>query len=207
MADSTVTYEAIVLYDNWPGTAVSPPFPVTDMTSAAVGHNAVHPRWPVGTKWEMYCYGDQASVGVSYRQGFSTFIYLQAGPDASAAIASVLGIVCVPDATIVAASVDDLLYVMASDTDVTTHENTGLVAVCLSTVTNDYFAWYWCGGVYPIEYVASALVTDTIATNNTVAAGGEISAVTLADQSGVGPRVNPTNSQAPGIGVSLIIDA
>ena len=207
MADSTVTYEAIVLYDNWPGIAVAPPFSVTDMTCAAVGHNVVHPRWPVGTKWEVYCYGDQASVGVSYRQGFSTFVYLQAGPDASAAIASVLGIVCVPDATIAAASADDLLYVMASDTDVTSHENTGLVAVCLSTVTNDYFAWYWCGGVYPIEYVASALVTDTIATNNTVAAGGEMSAVTLADQSGVGPRVNPTNSQAPGIGVSLIIDA
>ena len=207
MADSTVTYEAIVLYDNWPGVAIEPPVPVTNITNAGVGHNVVSPMWPLGTKWELYCTGAQAALGVSYRQGFSTFIYLKAGPDAAGAIASTLGIVCVPDETIEAGDANNLLYVMASDTDVTTHENTGLVAVCLSTVTNDYYAWYWCGGVYPLEYVTGAAKTDTIATNNTVAASGEMSAVTLADQSGVGPRVNPAASQAPGIGVSLIIDA
>lgn len=208
MADQVNTVEAIILNDNWPGVAVPPPFPVTSMTSAGVGHNAVHPRWDVGTKWELYCYGDQVSVGVSYRQGFSTLIYLRGSHDIAAAIAAVRTVGVVPDNTIVAATCTNMqLYTVTSDTDQTTHENGGLFAVAISTTTNDYYGWYWCGGVYPLEYITSAVVADTIATNNAVVASAELSSVALADQSGVGLRANAAASQVPGIGISLIIDA
>jgi hypothetical protein len=114
----------------------------------------------------------------------------------------------VPDNTIVAATCTNMqLYTVTSDTDQTTHENGGLFAVAISTTTNDYYGWYWCGGVYPLEYITSAVVADTIATNNAVVASAELSSVALADQSGVGLRANAAASQVPGIGISLIIDA
>lgn len=208
MADAAWTTESLILYDNWPGVAVPPPFAVTDMTSAGVGHNMVHPRWDIGTKWELYCYGDQVSLGATYRQGFSTFIYLRAGPDAAAAVASIRTMFCVPDETFAAQDKDDLLYVMASDDDVTTHEYSGLVAVCLSTVTNDYYAWYWCGGVYPVEYIASGVVGDTVITDSLInTAGVEIQTLFNEDgDTGIKAALHATGSQTPGIGIALITD-
>jgi len=208
MADASITVEGVLLYDNWPGVAVEPPVPVTDITSAAVGHNAAKALWPVGTKWQLYCNGDQASVGVSYRQGFSTVIYLKAAADAATAIATVLTVGAVPDSTIVAASNDDILYTMLSDpaADHTTHEWSGLFAVGLSTVTNSYYCWYWCGGVYPVEYVASGAVADDLDTDDSVVLGSELALVTTATHGvGVGQRANNT-SQCPAVGLALIAD-
>ena len=208
MADAAYLTESFLLYDNWPGVAVPPPFPVTGMTSAAVGHNVAHPRWDVGTKWELYCNGDQASVGVSYRQGFSTFIYLQTGPDAAASSpVMVKTMFSVPDEEIAAGDADDLIYVMAVDDDVTTHEYSGLVAVALSTQTNSYFGWYWCGGVYPVEYISTGAVADTVITNDSVTADIEIQTLLDAEgDTGVKGAIHATASQTPGIGISLITD-
>jgi hypothetical protein len=207
MGDKSVTVEGLFLYDNWPGVAVPPPFPVTDMTSASVGYNLVHPMWDVGTKWELYCYGNQASVGVSYRQGFSTFIYLKGSghmsggaPDAARTEGTV------PASTIVAATCTNMaLHTVQVDTGQTTHEQSGLFAMCIGAVTNAYYAWFWCGGVYPVEYIASGAVADTFETNDSVTASSELGGVALATTI-PGFAINAAASQIPGIGISLLID-
>jgi len=207
MADANVTMEALVLYDNWPGTAVAPPFPVTDMTSASVGYNTVHPMWPVGTKWELYCYGDQVSVGVSYRQGYSTFIYLKGSGHMSggAPDAARTNGVC-PAGTITAGATDMALHTAQVDTGQTTHEYSGLKAICIGAVTNAYYAWYWCAGVYPVEYIASGAVADVFVTDDTAtAAGVEIDGVILSTTI-PGFRLHPTNAQTPGQGITLLGD-
>jgi len=201
---ATLTLEALILIPRWPGVAVPPPIPVTDITSAGAGHNLALAMWPVGTRWELYCSGDQVSVGVSYRQGFTDVVYLQAGPDAASATASVRTVICVPDETIAAADANDLLYVMASDEDVSTHENSGLMAIALSTMTNNYYGWYWCGGVYPVEYVASAVVADTFITDDSLVAGTAVAP--SAGTETIDMRANPTDSQCPETGITLIGD-
>jgi len=205
MADATITVQGVVLHDNWPGTPVPPPIPVTNMESAVVGHNAVAPLWKLGTKWEVYCKANVAAVGVSCLQGFSTFIYLRGGPDCAAAVATVVGALCVPDETLAADDAGNLLYAMASDKDVSTHENTGLCAVALSTITNDYYAWYWCGGVCPIEYCPSMSVATTLETDDSVVASCELSTVILAT-GGVGFKRQATDSQTPAVGFALYAD-
>ncbi len=206
MADSTITPEGIVLYDNWPGVAVPASVSFGDMSSIGAGTNVARPMYPVGTKWEVYCYGDQVSVGVSYLQGYSTFIYLRGAADIEDATAGALGIGCVPDATITAGATSDSLHTVVADTGDTTHENSGLVAYALVTMTNDYYGWFWCGGVYPFEYVVAADVADTLVTDASVAAGNEVSGVVSGDTS-YALRSNPTASQAPGVGISLMNDA
>ena len=206
MADKTITVEGIVLYDNWPGVAVPPPMPVGDITSAAVGSNLVRPMWPVGTKWELYCYGDQVSVGVSYLQGYSTVIYLRGSDDCATAVATDLTIGVCPDGTIAAGADSDSLCTVYGDSEETTHENSGLIAFSLFDCTADYYGWYWCGGVFPVEYVVGAAVASTLATDSTVAAGNEVSSV-ISAATGVALRSNPAAIQAPGIGISLGNDA
>lgn len=206
MGDVTLTLEAVILYDNWPGVAVPPPFPVTDMESSLVGHGAASPMWDVGTKWELYCYGNQVSVGVSYLQGFTTFIYGKAAPDIDANIIGARTVTVVPDETIAAGDADNLLYALSSDDQATTHENSGLTAVCLSTLTNDYYYWFWCGGVCPVEYVSALVVADTLDTDDSVdVASCELSTVVLAD-TGIGYKMQATNSQTPGVGIALFTD-
>jgi len=205
MADQTITVEGLVLYDNWPGVPVPPPMPVGDITSSAVGINLVRPMWPVGTKWELYCYGDQVSVGVSYLQGYSTVIYLRGSADAGTAVATDLTVGVVPDDTIIAGGDSDSLHTVYGDTEETTHENSGLVAYALFDCTADYYGWYWCGGVFPVEYVIGATVASTLATDASVATGNEVSTV-ISEATGIAIRSNPTASQAPGVGISLMND-
>jgi hypothetical protein len=121
-------------------------------------------------------------------------------------VAAIQTMFCVPDETIAAADANNLLYVMAADDGVTTHEYSGLVAVALSTVTNDYYGWYWCGGGYPVEYLQAGLVADAVITDDSVVASGEIQSIRDGTDSGIKLALHATASQTPGIGIALIID-
>jgi hypothetical protein len=52
------------------------------------------------------------------------------------------------------------------------------VAVALGAVTDDYWAWFWTGGVCP-EMFVSALTTATYKTDGTITAGCEMRTVNL----------------------------
>lgn len=161
MGDSTITSQGIVLYDRWPGYAVAPPVEnITDMTSTLVGHNQVTKKYDLGTKWVLYNHGAAGNIGVKYHEGFSTFVYLKCADDIETAIAGAVDYFVAPDGTMAAGMADDRLYTVTADSDSTTHETMGLIACCLSTMTNSYYGWFWCGGVAPLEYVSGMTITS-----------------------------------------------
>lgn len=205
MADQTITIQGVILQDNWPGTARTPPMPVTNMTCAAVGHNIIYPMWRLGTKWQLYCTGDTATLGVGYNVGWSTFVYLQGAADIASAVAAVRFTNCVVDGTIAEDDSAVKMYVVVGDSDLTTHETMGLIAVSLSTVTNSYYGWYWCGGVAPLEYVDAGAKTDTLATDDSVVASGQLGTLASA-ATGIALTLQAAASQVPSCGFSLYAD-
>lgn len=206
MADKTTTVQNIILQDNWPGTPIDPPVDYTEMTSAAVGHNVATNMWPLGTKWEVYCSGDPTSLGVGYHVGWARFIYLKAADDIETAVLGAVTVLAVPDGTLAAGMAHDRLYTVVCDSAETTHETMGLVAMCISTLTNSYYGWYWCGGVCPIEYISGMTKASTIATDSTVAASCQLSTVATA-ATGIGLRAQPAASQVPSCGFAFYDDA
>lgn len=204
MATTLVT-RAIILYDNFPGTAVKPPVPYHDMGNTSVGHNIAAPMWPLGTKWQVYCKGSPVSLGISYNQGFSTFVYLGFDSAIASAVAGVAGVIVYPSGNSIAATMTaEKLYIYCADEDIGTAENSGLLAVCISAMTNSYYGWAWCGGVAPIEYCSGLTITTTMATDDSVVASCELSTVLAGDS--VVLRAQPTNSQTPAFGYSLTAD-
>jgi hypothetical protein len=212
MADASIIVQGIVLYDNWPGRAQAPPKGlgnIEDMTCAAVGHNQATAMWPLGTKWQLYCKGDAVSVGVSFWLGWSSFVYLKCADDIETAVLGAVTVLAVPDGTLAAGMAHDRLYTVTTDSDSTTHETMGLVAMCLGTMTNSYYGWFWCGGVAPIEYVPGLLAASTVVTDDSLYSAATVTEIgTVASAAtGIGFRAQPTASQVPACGEALWADS
>ena len=205
MADNTITVQGIILQDNWPGVPEKPKLDYSDMTSANVGHNVAVPQFRVGTKWEVYCKGDPAYVGVGYNIGFSTFIYLRAAADMATAIAGAITVLVVVDETFAADDPAELLYTVVGDSDRTTHETMGLVAMCTSTPTNSYYGWYWCGGVCPIEYVPGLTTASTLVTDDSVVASCQLMTV-ASTATGIALAAQAAAGRTPSCGFALYAD-
>ena len=204
MADSTLTVQGIVLYEHtWPGTPVTPPVDYSDMTAAAVGHNLAAALWPLGTKWQVYCHGNAASVGVGYNVGWSTFTYLLGADNIASAVAGVVTVIGVPDNTLAAGDIPSKYYTIVCDSDQTTHEGSGRVAVCLSTMTNSYYGWFWTGGICPIEYVPGMTTASTLVTDDSVTAGCEV--ITVASAA-TGIALKIATAGIPACGYALYAD-
>lgn len=205
MADSTITVAGVVLYDRWPGKGcVTTPDVenITDMTSTLVGHNQGTAKYPLGTKWQLYCRGNAASLGVAHHRGWSTFVYLKAESTATTAIAcSALYFAC-PNGTLAPAMSRDSLYIVTADSDRTTHETMGLVAMALSTMTNSYYGWFWCGGVCPVEYVPGITTASVFQCLNDIYSAQTVSALmsvaTAATEVGFGAAATDGQTQIVG---------
>ena len=205
MADKTITVQGVILRDNWPGTPITPPVDYSDMTAASVGHNLVAPMWPIGTKWEVYCKGDPTYGGVGYNVGWSTFIYLKGADNIATAVAGAVTVLVVPDETIAAGDGGEILYTVVGDSAETTHETMGLVAMCISTPTNSYYGWYWCGGVCPIEYVPGLTTSSTLVTDDSVVASCELG-TKASTATGIALYAQAAAAQTPACGFALYAD-
>lgn len=131
-----------ILQDRWPDASpcVAPPSDLTAVyaTAHGAGYTTDAPC-PVGTKIRIY----QETNG-----GYATFILLQyeKGTASAAGIKSA----CAPDTTEAAAA--GKFYVVTNDGG-EAFTGVGLVAVALATLTDGYYAWFWCGGVCPVDSV------------------------------------------------------
>ena len=164
MADSTILAKYIVLQDTVQGN-VNPNLPQpTDGFIGSGHHNVATEEYPVGTKIQVY---DETA------KGYATFVYLKNGTAAAAAIAA--GSVMIP-----AGATQNTTYLTYVYTN---NKADGVVggncAIALSAMTNDYFGWFWCGGVAPIGITNSGIAAaTTIATDDSVAIGA-ISTIAL----------------------------
>ena len=156
MADSTIDSEGITLLDLFPGV----PRDVHQETDAKGGftdsatHNVETAKYPIGTKIQIQNTG-------AGKEGPSIFMYGQVGtqnPDVAIAAKSV----CTFDST-------SNPFKLTNDSAGDISTRSCPAAVALSAMTNDYYGWFWVGGVCP-----EGLVSDlggTYATDGTVAAG------------------------------------
>jgi len=132
-----------ILWDRWPDAhpMISPPVDLTETYATAHGAGATTDApCPVGTKVRLY----QETNG-----GYATFILLkyEKGTAAAAAIKSL----CAPDTTEAAAAGKH--YVVTNDGGEAL-KGGGLAAVAVATLTDGLYAWFWCGGVCPVDTIA-----------------------------------------------------
>ena len=176
MADTTILAKYIVLQDTIPGN-VNPNLGIpTGGFCGATHHNVATEVYPVGTKIQVYD---------STMKGYSTFVYLKNGTASGVAIAA--GQVMIPAGA--TQNPTYLTYVYTNDPD--DGILGGSCAVALSAMTNNYYGWFWCGGVAPIGICADyatnygVKATTTIATDDSVAIGPVSTGDLSADKAGL----------------------
>lgn len=126
----------LILFDNWPGypAMISPP---ADLTT--VYDDATEIPCPLGTKIQIY---------QPTNKGYATFMLLQyeKGTSAAAAVKSI----CTPDST--EAATAGQYYIVTNDTD-ESYTNSGLIAVAPNTLADGNCAFFWVGGVCPVDSI------------------------------------------------------
>lgn len=192
MADSTLDSELFVLEDHWPGHAPNEYGPIPEGGFLGKTHHDVAtPQYRVGEKIKVRNHASGA--GSAGDNGDSVLIYLlYEGTGAPTAAAKQI---VVPDSA-------TLWYQVTNDPD-SCLVATGslLAAVCISTMTDACWGWFWCGGVCPEEYIPA--LAGNFATDDNVAAGAIGTHDLDADAIGLGPLAN----QEQMIGFSLSDDA
>lgn len=121
------------LIDNWPGVVTIGPNP-SDWTAYSATED-----FPLGTKRAIY---DDTN------NGWATLIYLQyekAGEIAACTVKSPVA----PDNTDAIAA--GSYYIVTNDG--TDSFKNGPIAIALGTVTDEYYGWFWCGGLCPVDTI------------------------------------------------------
>jgi hypothetical protein len=172
MADSIILAKYIVLQDTVQGN-VNPNLP--QPTGGFIGsdhHNVATAVYDVGTKIQVY---DETA------KGYATFVYLKNGT--ASATALVAGTVMVP-----AGATANSTYLTYIYTNNKTDSILGAsCVVALSAMTDDYYGWFWCGGVAPIGITNSGIVAaTTLITSNSVTVGAISTITTAGNNAGLG---------------------
>lgn len=123
-----------ILIDNWPGVVTQGPNPA-DWTTYSVTRT-----FPLGTKRAIY---DETN------HGWATLIYLMF-EGASAGGACVVKSLVAPDTGDAIAA--GAWYIVTNDGG--DSFNNGPIAVALGSVTDEYYGWFWCGGVCPVATIS-----------------------------------------------------
>ena len=154
MTAYTVSSNEVILYDMYPGVA-SVNIPKADHDGNAFTnsdhHNVVKAVFDTGYKVQVY----EKSLA-----GWSTFVYLQYNLGASgvAAAAGHLAVYETGNSWFGVTNEGDATFVNVPP------------AVILSTMTDAYYGFFWCGGVCPQSWV-TALATSNFNTDDSVVIG------------------------------------
>jgi len=148
-ADGRISPLDIVLIDNFPGH----PDPLassyfTDDFDASWGCNVAQPWRKPGTKMRIYQSGDHGP------RGWSTLLYAKLD-EMDATNVAVAGHIC----TLAELTRLETWKLSNEVANIGSYAS-GMCAVCLGAMTEDYYSWFWCGGVAPADQVA-AFRTDS----------------------------------------------
>jgi len=170
MADATILSKHLVLNDSIPGYFSPDQSVPLDGFTGSAHHNVASPAYPVGTKKAVY---------IPSLQGYSILTYLQNGAASGVAVAA--GQVMIPD--------DVTNNASYYPTQITDDPDEGLLAsaaaIAISAMTNNYYGWFWTGGVCPVG-IGLMTATTTTATDDSVTAGCTLMTCDLtADKAGL----------------------
>ena len=165
MAASTITGVSLVLNDYWPG------LPTQNIPTADGNGNHFTNSTHHNVSTAIYKPGTKVEVWDISGQGFSTLVYLRYNDSDDET--GVLGSIAVPEAVVTSLKYYD---VTVDGDSISSDVGAKRIpfGIMLSTMTNTYFGWFWCGGVCPIDWTP-LLATTTVATQNTVKAGAGFS--------------------------------
>ena len=170
MADSTIKSIYLVLNDSMTGYLGIDQSTPDDGFTGTSHHNVAAAVYPVGTRKAVY---------ISSLQGYSILTYLQNGVASGVAVAA--GQVMIPD--------DVSNNANYYPTKITDDPDEGLLAsacaIAISAMTNDYYGWFWTGGVCPVG-IGSMTAATTTATDDSVTVGCTLMTCDLtADKAGL----------------------
>jgi hypothetical protein len=177
MADATILAKYIVLQDTIQG-EVNPNLP--QPTGGFIGsshHNVATAVYDVGTKIQDY---DETA------KGYTTFVYLKNGTASGVAIAAGSAMIPAGDTQNSALAT----YIFTNDPD--DGILGGPTVVALSAMTDDFYGWFWCGGVAPVGITNSGIVAATTLDTDDSVVVGVISSGDLADTDHAGFKIATT---------------
>jgi len=186
---STIDGSQFLLKDNWP---FDPGFdrwagpymrgPASDATDWE-GQNvaAADKKFAVGRKFVKY---QKGATGIN--QGYSTFIYLRHGTAQTTALSAIKHIYTIENAAWGTSEAAEALYTVTNDAATACiAEPTGIAAVCLMTMTTNYYGWFWCGGVCP-EVILTGMAGTYLTDGNVAVGAMELVTSAVNDELGFG---------------------
>lgn len=189
MADSTLDSELFYLLPGRFGPAWDDKVPRGGFEGAD-HHNVADQMFPLGMVKQVY------NTGQYGKAGYSEFVYLQT--ESTSYTTPFAKTVWVTDSATV-------WYTFTADPDdcgtTLTGNPLGVIGIT-ADITDAYYAWFWCGGVCPEEYVAN--LAGNYSTDGNVAAGAIIAHNLATDMIGLGPAAGATEAI---IGYALAADA
>lgn len=170
MADASVDSELLVLWCGRFGLSTDWELPPGGFTGAS-HHNVATAVYPIGAVKNAYCH---AGVG---KEGMSEFVYLQYQGETTTITTKAL---CIPASA-------TLWYRVTADPDQTVGDETGcpLAVAPLSTMTDEYYGWFWSGGIVPEAFVSA--LSGNWTTEGAVIGGAIIADNCTTDMIGFGP--------------------
>ena len=184
-ANSTLALAKVMLQRDRFGPATLRELPMDGITGA-IHHNIAAAtdatrRYQVGEICTVYHRGHSSGS----LAGWTEFVYGRFDHDADATTAI---------REVVQPSVITNLFDFGDDVDQVACGGFGVVTISL--MTNDYYGWFWSGGVAPIDFVnPTTLVTDDFAATDTLITNGDVAALTGFY------AVKPASGNDPGLGV------
>lgn len=156
-----LTHAQFYLIDNWPGEVTNGPNPSDWSTYSATED------YPLGTKRAIY---DDTN------NGWATLIYLKYTTGAGTVALATVGSPCAIDTTAMATG-GQWCHVTNDGSDA---QLVGPIAIALGTLTNAYYGWFWCGGVCPVDTIAT--LDDQLFPSD---GSGAIGSMVLADSASI----------------------
>ena len=146
MATKTVSAASVVLKNNWGGPHRVGWVPPEGFNVATVG--------------QVYALGTVVSVyNHKTKNGWSDLAYLRLDSDATYT-AGLINMVCCLDGTAVAPTTVTNDKTRAAGAGYLSGQ---IAVVIATTVTDNYYTWFWVGGVYPVDYSAVGTLVTTAA--------------------------------------------
>ena len=202
MAESTLEQKYLFLFDRWPG-PIRYDLPPANSAGDTFGNtthcNVAAAKYDVGTKVAYY---DNTNHGWS----ILTYLKFEANGETNQNI----GTLCAPFIT---TTIDP--YEVTADSDTTQFSLSGPAAVMIVAMTDEYFGWFWTGGVAPYEKAtafATAITTGTAATyhiitqNADVAAGSSVVLIDCGTAGRLGIGLTAGTEVSDNIGIALHAD-
>lgn len=149
MADTHIHPTQVCLVDNFPGVPEAKTLPRASIILSGAGQNAAAAAHPLGSKIQVRQSGTYGPAGLS------TLMYGKLEEDDATNKVVAAGIVC----TVSGETRVEPHLLSSDEADIGTYAS-GMVAVAISAMTENYFGWFWIGGVAPADQVV-AFRSDT----------------------------------------------